>query len=183
MARKVVGPRPAGPTSKAFTVLEILAVLCILTILALLLVPNYKTWMAKAAQVACMANMRSIHIGLGTYLNDHKNIWPQGPAPFDGAPWAKFWIRTLEAEGVPRKTWECPSIRGMLGDPSRDEITESSIHYIPTMFDGLPGTARRWPTQPWLVERANAHGNGALICFTDGSVKPFNQVMAEQGLR
>lgn len=71
----------------------------------------------------------------------------------------------------------------MLGNPPKDKITESSIHYTPTMFDDKPGTARRWPTQPWLIERADAHGNGALICFTDGSIKPFNKVLADQGLR
>lgn len=183
MARKMVGPHPAGRTTSAFTILEIIAVVCILAILAVLVVPNYKSWLAQASQAACMANMRNIHIGLGTYLNDHGDIWPQGPASFEGAPWAAFWIHTLESEGIPQKTWECPSIRGMLGNPSREPITESSIHYVPTMFDGLPGTARLWPTQPWLVERADAHGNGALICFTDGSIKPFNKVLAEQGLR
>lgn len=183
MVCKAAGPRPASRAVSAFTLLEIVAVMCILAILGVLVVPNYKTWLAQASQAACIANMRNIHIGLGIYLNENGDIWPQGPAPFDGAPWAKFWIHTLEGEGVPRKTWECPSIRSMLGNPSRDEITEGSIHYVPTMFDASPGTARRWPTQPWLVERADAHGNGALLCFTDGSIKPFNKVLAEQGLR
>lgn len=166
-----------------FTLLEILGVLVIIAILALALVPQYKRLLANAAQATCMANMRSIHVGLGGYLADHREVWPQGPEAFAGAEWAEFWIRTLEEQGIPQKTWECPAIRRALGNPAREPITENSIHYVPTMFDGLPGTARRWPTQPWLVERANAHGNGALICFTDGSVKPFNQVMAEQGLR
>lgn len=155
----------------------------ILLLLGVLVIPNYKSWMAHAAQVKCMANMRAIHVGLGSYLNDHANVWPQGPSPEEGAPWAKFWIETLQPQGIAETTWECPAIKSMLGPQPKGEITDNSIHYVPTMFDDKPGTARRWPTQPWLIERADAHGNGALICFTDGSIKPFNKVLAEQGIR
>jgi type II secretory pathway pseudopilin PulG len=159
-----------------------LAAAAIIAILAALVAPNYNKWLAQAAQAKCMGNMRSIHIALEGYLNDHKDVWPQGPSPLEGAPWAEFWIRTLEPGGIPPRTWECPAIYRMLGNPQRNDITADSVHYIPTMFDDKPGTARRWPTQPWLVERADAHGNGALICFTDGSIKPFRKVLAEQGL-
>ena len=152
-------------------------------ILGTLVLPNYNSWMAKAAQAKCTANMRSLHLALSGYLDDHNNVWPQGPSPQEGTEWAKFWITTLESQGIKPRTWECPVIYRMLGNPPRDQITADSIHYTPTMFDNRPGTARRWPTQPWLIERADAHGNGALICFTDGSVKPFNTVLAEQGVR
>jgi type II secretory pathway pseudopilin PulG len=169
--------------SGAFSLLEIIFVVAILAILAALLLPEYPKLLAKASQAKCMANLRALHVGLGVYLNDHENIWPQGPPPEAGAAWARFWIDTLEPLDVPARTWECPAIYRMLGNPPRDQITDSSIHYVPTMFDDLPGTARRWPTQPWLVERADAHGNGALLCFTDGSIKPFNKVLAELGYR
>lgn len=177
--------RAPSSTSKSsgFTIVELLAVVVLIAILAALVLPNYKGWLARAAQAKCMGNMRSIHVALGNYLNDHKDVWPQGPSPLEGAPWAEFWVRALSEEGIDQRTWECPAIYRMLGNPPRDEITSESIHYIPTMFDDKPGTARHWPTQPWLVERADAHGNGALICFTDGSIKPFNKVLAELGYR
>ncbi len=168
---------------RAFTILEVLVAVLIIAILGAFVAPNYNSWLAKAAQARCMANMRSIHIGLGAYLNDHKDVWPQGPSLLEGKPWAEFWIRTLEPQGIAQKTWECPAIYRMLGNPPRDQITSESVHYLPTMFDDQPGTARRWPTQPWLVERADAHGSGALLCFTDGSIKPFNKVLAEMGYR
>jgi len=175
--------RPSVKNFAGFTILEAVAIVAILAILVVFTIPNYNTWLAKAAQAECMANMRSLHVALGTHLNDHKDVWPQGPSPLEGAPWAEFWIQVLEPQGITRQTWECPAIYRMMGNPSRDEVTAESIHYMPTMFDDKPGTARRWPTQPWLVERADAHGNGALICFTDGSIKPFNKVMAELGYR
>ncbi len=159
-----------------------LAVLAIIGLIAAVVVPNYGRWMATASQARCMANLRSLYVGVGAYLNDNQNIWPQGPSPEDGSIWSKFWIQTLEPFGITQKTWQCPAITAMLRDPSGNRFfTETSIHYVPTMFDALPGTAYKWPTQPWFVERANAHGNGALIAFTDGSIKPFNKVLAEQG--
>ena len=168
---------------QAFTVLELVVVVAILAILALLAFPNYKEFLAKSSQARCMGNLRTLHVGLGSYLNDSKDVWPQGPSPDEGVPWAKFWLNVLEAQGVPPTTWQCPAINRMLGSPPRDQPTADSVHYMPTMFDDKPGTARRWATQPWLIERADVHGNGALICFTDGSIKPFNRVLAEQGLR
>jgi type II secretory pathway pseudopilin PulG len=175
--------RALRPSQAGITILEIVFVAAIIAVLAAMAIPEYPKWLAKASQAKCMANMRAIHVGLGNYLNDHNDIWPQGPAPQEGAPWAEFWIRTLEEVGVPQTTWECPAISRMMGNPPRLPITEVSIHYVPTMFDDQRGTARRWPGQPWLVERADAHGNGALLCFTDGSIKPFNKVLAEHGIR
>jgi prepilin-type N-terminal cleavage/methylation domain-containing protein len=174
--------RFTGPRA-GLTLLELVFVIAILAILAALALPAYPQWVARAEQAKCMANMRNLHIGLNTYLNDHDNIWPQGPAPEEGAVWARFWIDRLETVGVPARTWECPTIYKMLGKRDRTQITDTSIHYVPTMFDDKQGTARLWPSQPWLVERADAHGHGALICFTDGSIKPFNKVMAELGFR
>lgn len=181
-----MSPSPARPPGRAvvgFSLIELVAAVAIAMILGVLIVPNYKEWFAAAAQARCMANMRSIHIALSGYLNDHNQVWPQGPSPQEGAPWAKFWIDTLKPHGIEASVWQCPSIDRMLGSPRSEQITDNSVHYVPTLFDDQPGTARKWPTQPWLIERADAHGHGALICFTDGSVKPFNKVLAEQGLR
>lgn len=155
--------------------------MAIILILGILVAPNYNSWLAQAAQAKCMANMRSIHLGLGTYLLDKADKWPQGPSPEAGTPWAEFWIATLESVGIPQRTWECPAVYRMLGNPPRTPVTSESIHYVPTMFDDTPGIARRWSTQPWLIERADVHGNGALVCFTDGSIKPFRKILAEQG--
>ncbi len=175
---------PRSLIGAGFSLVELLAVIAIIMLLVAVVVPNYGRWMTSAAQARCMGNLRSLHVGLGSYLNDHGDIWPQGPQPTAGAQWSEFWIRTLEPFGITPKTWQCPAIVAMLRAPGNSQrLNEASIHYMPTMFDARPGTARRWPTQPWLIERADAHGNGALIAFTDGSIKPFNKVLAEQGVR
>lgn len=176
-------PRPRTAGSHGFSLVELLAAIAILMLLAAVVIPNYGRWMTTAAQTRCMANLRSLHVGLGSYLNDNQNIWPQGPPPDAGGEWSAFWLRTLEPVGITPKTWQCPSITAMMRESKGQQFHEASIHYMPTMFDAIPGTAYRWPTQPWLIERADAHGNGALISFTDGSIKPFNKVLAEQGIR
>lgn len=158
--------------------------MAILVIIVLLAAPEYQRWVAAAGEARCISNMRSLHVALGTYLNDNNQIWPQGPSPLEGDSWAQFWYDTLQPQGIGLSTWQCPTLRGLIKDEGRGErITEASLHYVPTMFDPTRGIAWRWPTQPWLIERADAHGNGALLCFTDGSIKSFNKVLAEQGLR
>lgn len=167
--------------SAAYTLLEVVIVLLIISILSLLLVPNYPRIVAAAQEVICASRMRSIRVALGDYLNDHGNVWPQPPPGAEGAELEGFWLRTLEPYGISKSTWHCPTIRHALG---RDGQTgDFAMHYAPTQFDSTPGIANRWSTQPWLIEAANAHGKGPLICFPDGSVKSMSKVLAEQGVR
>ena len=176
-------PRPVQPTprSAAFTLLEILAVLLIIAILSVLFIPNYSRIVGAAQEAICASHMRSIRLALGSYLEDHGNVWPQPPPEMEGAPLQQFWLSTLQPYDISESTWQCPTIRhalreeGMTGD--------FGLHYVPTAFDATPGIANRWSTQPWLVEAANAHGKGPLICFPDGSVKSMFKVLAEQGVR
>jgi len=181
-------PRPSrSACTGAFTIVEILAVVIILLILASFVVPNYSTWIARAQEAKCMANMRAIHVGLLGYLNDHREVWPQGPSPKEESAWANFWITTLDPYGITAKTWQCPTLAAQFRRGERAPIDGGAVHYSPTMFDDQSYTAKRLSTyplnQPWLIERADAHENGALIVFGDGSIKSFNQVLAEQGMR
>lgn len=165
--------------ASGFTLLEVIVALSIVGILAALAIGNYERIVASAQQAACASNMRSIHHGLGLYLQDNKDVWPQGPDIMQEKAWEQFWLQALEPLGVAPRTWQCPTIRGMLR--SRDNEA-TKVHYVPTGFDPTPGIARRWPTQPWLIERADAHGQGPLICFPDGSIRPMQRVLYEQGM-
>ena len=148
-----------------------------MAILVVFAVPNIGNFLRKAQEVRCMANMRSITVGLRWYLQDHGNVWPQGPPPDGGAAWENFWLGALQPYGITDKTWQCPAIT------ARMKQDAPRVHYTPTMFPSVPGIADRWATQPWLIERGEGHGNGSLICFPDGSVKSFDKVLAEQGVR
>ncbi len=175
----VISPINRRTAVSGFTILEVVIVIAVVGILVALTIGNYERIIASAQQAACTANMRTIHHGLGSYLQDNKDVWPQGPDLLQEKAWEKFWLQTLEPFGVAPRAWQCPTIRGMVRS-GQDEATK--VHYAPTTFDDTPGIARRWPTQPWLIERADAHGQGPLICFPDGSIKPMQRVLYEQGL-
>ncbi len=169
--------RPAA----GFTLLEILAVLLVVSILSLLVIPNYSRIVAAAQEVICAANMRSIRLALDNYLQDHGGVWPQPEPGLEGAPLRQFWFTALKPYGISESTWQCPTIRHALREEG--QTGDFGMHYVPTQFDATPNIANRWTTQPWLIEAANAHGKGPLICFPDGTVKPMFKVLAEQGVR
>jgi hypothetical protein len=164
-------------------VLEVLAAVLILTILIVLLSPNARDFLLRAGEASCIANMRSVTIGLHGYLQDHQNVWPQGPSLNEGSAWENFWLQALTNYGITEKTWQCPSFNSALAAQAVPNDERPKVHYVPTMFPAEPGAATRWSTQPWLIERANVHRDGPHICFPDGSVKSFNKVLAEQGVR
>lgn len=170
------------PRLAAFTLLEVVAVILVVLILAALLVPNYQSILNRAQAVICASHMRSIRVAMDGYLQDHQMVWPQGPSPQEPG-WAQFWLATLQPYDIAPQIWQCPTIRGMIASGRAPVDPNLALHYVPTMFDPTPNIAYRWSTQPWLIEMADAHGNGPLICFPDGSVKPFAKVLAEQGVR
>ena len=43
--------------------------------------------------------------------------------------------------------------------------------YIPTHFESGTDAPYRW-RQPWLLERGDFHGEGALMIMPDGSIEP-----------
>jgi len=163
----------------AFTLIEVLAAMLVIAILATLVIGNYDRIVLTAQQAICASRMRSIHTALNLYLQDNKDIWPQAPEIQQEKQWEDFWLKTLTPFGISEKSWQCPTIQSLVRRGG-DEATR--VHYAPSTFDDTPGIARRWPTQPWLIERADVHGQGPLICFPDGSIKPMRRVLYEQGL-
>lgn len=167
----------------AFTILEVLAVIILLLILAALFVPNLRDYLRRAGEARCTSNLRALNISLRGYLQDHQSVWPQGPSLNEEKLWESFWLTTLKPYGITPRDWRCPTIDSAFAQSGIPSDQRPKIHYIPTMFTAEPDIANRWPTQPWLIERSDAHGNGPLICFPDGSVKSARRVLAELGAR
>ena len=164
--------------NSAFTLLEVLIVLVIISILALLALPSYQIYIKKAQQATCMGNMKSLHASFASYLSDN-NHWPPIPNVDDAldAKSESYWLSIMEPYGGTPKVWLCPTLVAARLKGSNGEHLKT--HYIPSQFDAKPDAPRRWPNQPWLIEMANAHGDGALISFPDGSIKSMNQVLRE----
>jgi prepilin-type N-terminal cleavage/methylation domain-containing protein len=164
-------------SASGFTILEIASVVAILGILAALFFAVSDRLPMRAEAAKCMANMRSIQISLAAYLQD-KGQWPQEPADQLGSnedAYEDWWISELKPYGIAESTWMCPTIKRLVTNKSPKG--RPKVHYTPTMFDKHPATPYRWSTQPWLIEIGNMHGQGALICYPDGSIKAMDEVV------
>jgi type II secretory pathway pseudopilin PulG len=164
---------PTRAPSREFglTIIEMLAVVCLLAILATMIFAGYPRLIASAQKTKCMSNLRGLHHTFSSYLTD-VGTWPQVP-DFENSEndaYEKWWIDLMLKHGVTREMWICPTIRR--AQASLPVSERSFMHYTPTEFDENPITPRRWSSMPWFIEIANAHGQGALIIFADGSIEP-----------
>ena len=160
-----------------FTILEIFAVVVIFSILATLFFAVSNRLPMRAELPKCIAHMKSLQVSLAAHIHD-KGYWPQESDAQSGeneSAYEDWWINVLRPYGASESTWMCPTIKRLVTNKNKDG--RPKVHYTPTMFDKNPGTPYRWSTQPWLIEIGNMHGQGALICYPDGSVKPMDEVV------
>ncbi|MEI6561965.1 MAG: type II secretion system protein [Verrucomicrobiota bacterium] len=162
-----------------FTLIELMAVIAIIGILSTLMLPEIGTIRERAEKVVCMGHLRSLHVALGSYLNDNEQ-WPQLPKDANGAEAdlspqdeEQFWFDALKDYGIGVKDWQCPTLTRLLGlnNPNADTSEAPKMHYTPTHFDDNPLTPRKWAAMPWLVENGDIHHGGALIIRADGAVR------------
>jgi prepilin-type N-terminal cleavage/methylation domain-containing protein len=167
----------------AFTLLELFIVLAIVGILATLTLPLYSMLRARAQRFQCTANLRSLYISADLFVQQNGS-WPQIPRTSSATgseDQAKAWIDALAPFGASAKTWICPTMQGLLGQPDYWNPENARIDYIPMSFDDKPTSPHQWPGQPWFLETGNVHGNGNLIIFTDGSISDLNTVVQGAG--
>jgi prepilin-type N-terminal cleavage/methylation domain-containing protein len=160
---------------RGFTLTELSVALGILAILITLVITNYERVLGRSEKIRCISNLRGLYGCFASYVSD-QGIWPQIPEDIDEEDaYADWWLREMKPYGATQALWTCPTIRR--AQASLPENYRNKIHYTPTQFDAHPGRAYQWPTQPWLIEIANAHGHGALIIFTNGSVRELNDLL------
>lgn len=157
---------------KAFTLTELISVIGILTILIVIAAPSFRNVMAKADQVVCMAHLRSLWLAFAPCASGEAT-WPQVPKEIKigSRQEQQWWIETAKTSlDVNPKLWICPTVaRSFRSKPSDAPL----IDYMPTLFDGRPGTANRWPSMPWFTEIGNVHGDGNLSVRSDGAIVPL----------
>jgi prepilin-type N-terminal cleavage/methylation domain-containing protein len=173
-------------SASGWSLIELMVVVAIIAILVSMSFPAYNYIRAQLDSAACVSNLKTIHAGLSTYLQDHNMVWPQEPNNAlggnsestgqdndddDGSENWVWWYETLRPYGVTRKSWVCPADRdGRENDESRPETLAPS--YSPTTFDEVPNTAFRWKNTPWIIERGQNHGRGKgpNMILPDGQV-------------
>lgn len=159
---------------RAFTLLELLVVIMITAVLSSFVISAFQDARKKAEGVACMANMRSLCVALQSYMQDHDRVWPQPPEASSLDDEASWWIATLTSYGPKLDTWQCPA-RERSDEKAKPGALPNTIDYLPALFDERPGTAYKWPRQPWLIEIGINHPKGGFALFPDGSVTPIQQ--------
>lgn len=136
----------------------------------------------RAQRVNCMANLRTLYVAAEGYIQQNGN-WPQIPIPVDDsdaddAAYAAAWIAALRPFGPSEKSWICPTIQNLLGNPDYMKTENARVDYMAMPFDDKPMTPHQWPKQPWFAETGDVHGNGNLIIFTDGSISDLKTIIA-----
>lgn len=178
--------RPVYPFKRhadGFSVMELCVVVVIMIILIILIIPGLSWMRARAQRVQCIANLRTLYSGAELFLQQNGN-WPQisisAADSDDDQAYSKAWISALTPFGIPQKSWICPTIQTLLGNPDLSKPDNIRIDYIATAFDDKPITPHRWPRQPWFAESGDVHGNGNLIIFTDGSISDLKTIAGKQ---
>ncbi len=165
-----------------FSLLQLLIALAIIAILVVLVAGAVGGLRRRANRVQCMANLKSLHAACELYRQQREQ-WPQikvdTSADDSAQQYALQWIAALEPFGASRKTWICPEMQQALGNPDYHDPELVRVDYFAMPFDAKPLTPHEWPRQPWFAERDNAHGQGQLIIFADGSISDLATVIKE----
>lgn len=74
------------PSTRAFTLLEILAVVAVVLILAALVFPAVGKFIEKANETKCLANLKTIGSASAAYSGDHNGDWPPSNISSKGDP-------------------------------------------------------------------------------------------------
>ncbi len=99
---------------KSFTLIELLVVVAIIAVLVSLLLPALASVRESAKLVACMSNLRQIHMGLQTYRDDYGDYLPPASSPPSTPNTSDAWCDWI---GILRRTrniidfkiYRCPS--------------------------------------------------------------------------
>jgi type II secretory pathway pseudopilin PulG len=167
------------PGDAALSLLEVLVVILVIGIISVLAMPIYSGLRARAQRVQCMANLKNLSVGAEQFLQQN-GYWPQiSPASESETAmqdYARSWIAILKPFNVTEKTWICPTIQNLLGNPDYLQTDNVRVDYAAMLFDDKPTTPHQWSRQPWFIETGDVHGHGNLIIFTDGSISDLKTI-------
>ena len=155
--------------------MELMTVIVIIGILSMMVFSSVSSIRSKAERARCVNNLQGLYAAGCSYLLDNES-WPQIPTLDITTPdYAQAWMDAFKPYQIGTPNWTCETVQKSLGSPPFDPANPQ-IDYLPASFDARPSSPWLFPTQPWFIERADAHGSGNLLILTNGQIYTLNDL-------
>lgn len=154
-----------------FTLVELLIVIAIIATLVGIGVPFSRSMIGKGREAACLGNLRSIGVGLQSYLSDHNQKLPILVLGRTSKQSSEEVLETvlLEYVGGDEDTFHCPADAEHFektGSSYNWNFTQNGLHISQVSFMGIDN---RPETIPLITDKESWHPNGTNILYADSS--------------
>lgn len=153
---------------RGFTLVEVLIVIAIIVVLAGIGVPLGRSMLGKSRQAACLNKLRSLGVGLESYLQDHQQKLPELAAgrasKSDDSPVLETvllpYLENPEAFKCPQDSKEYPKS----GSSYLWNSTQSGLHVSQLSFFGIKDRPDKIPL---ITDKEAWHPSGTNFLYAD----------------
>ena len=158
--------------------MELMTVLVIIALLVTLIAPSVAGLRNRAERANCANNLRSLYVSASACV-DSSGHWPQvSPRLIQSDPheYARQWYAALKPYNIAPINWVCPTVQRDLGNLDLKLRDGERVDYLATPFDDDPISPRKYPKQPWFIERGDMHGDGNLLVLASGRLTSLGEI-------
>jgi len=103
------------------------------------------------------------------------------PAPDQGRSpeYARQWYAALQPYDIAPVNWVCPLHPARPWHIDLKTRVGARVDYLATPFDDDPLSPRKYPRQPWFIERGDMHGDGNLLVQSNGRISSLNEIVKD----
>ena len=154
-----------------FTLIELLVVIAIIAVLAGIAVPVSLSMVSKSRAVACLSNLRSIGVGLESYLQDNNQRLPVLALGRESKSSQEPVLETVLLDYIGSEdAFHCPADKEEFrktGSSYNWNITQNGLHRSKVTFLGIED---RPETVPLVSDKESWHPGGTNFLYADYSI-------------
>ncbi|MFD2255073.1 prepilin-type N-terminal cleavage/methylation domain-containing protein [Luteolibacter algae] len=154
-----------------FTLVELLVVIAIIAALAGIAVPVSSSMIAKGREAACLGNLRSIGVGLQSYLSDHNQKLPEMALGRESKSSGEPVLETVLLEYLESpEVFHCPADKEQFektGSSYNWNHTQNGLHISQVAFFGIE--AGRSEAVPLVSDKESWHPEGTNFLYADST--------------